>query len=114
MKRVTAGSFKGAPRAGALVQATGKAGKRQGLEPADVVVAVDGYAVQNAAQYQVIRNISLDPAMRVVVWRAGRFVEVATRLRFDWVYGRINDYKPSPKTEPVAPAAAAAATGANR
>jgi len=111
MKPAAVASLKGAPGSGVRVRSTGETGKRNGIEAGDVIVAVDGYTVQNSRQWRVVRQVRLEPEMRLIVWRGGRYREVTAPLRFNWVYGTVVDYKPEPKAPPVTPAAAAAATG---
>jgi tetratricopeptide (TPR) repeat protein len=58
-----------------ISQTTGKLA-RFGVKVADVVVAIDGYRIANEDQYLCVRGFTDDPHMTVVVWRAGRYVEI--------------------------------------
>jgi hypothetical protein len=112
MKRVTKASFRGKPRTGAVVEDAGETGRRNGLRSGDIVVAVDGIAVQDYWQYRVAADMRTDPAMRLIVWRADGYHELQTRLRFGWAWWRIHGYTAATPRAPGAPAAAAAASGA--
>jgi tetratricopeptide (TPR) repeat protein len=95
MKRVTATGLTGTPGAGVRITYTGETGKKNGLAIGDVVVAVDGVEVRDLRQYRVARGLAQEPVLRMTVWRAGRYLEVHARVRFGWVYGRLEDYRPS-------------------
>ncbi|HXB53362.1 MAG TPA: hypothetical protein VN461_01170 [Vicinamibacteria bacterium] len=56
-------------------QTTGKL-RRFGIKVGDVIVAIDGYRIGNEDQYLCVRGFTDDPNMTVVVWRAGRYVEI--------------------------------------
>jgi tetratricopeptide (TPR) repeat protein len=58
-----------------ISQTTGKL-VRFGINLYDVIVAIDGYRIRNQDQYLCVRGFTDDPHMRVVVWRAGRYVEI--------------------------------------
>jgi tetratricopeptide (TPR) repeat protein len=49
---------------------------RFGIKVGDVIVAIDGYRIRNEDQYLCVRGFTDDPNMTVVVWRAGRYVEI--------------------------------------
>ena len=69
----------------------------------DIVVAVDGMRVQNLAQYYAVKTASLDPVMRVIVWRDLKYVEVTAPLRYGGVWGVVRPY-PAPRSfNPTAP-----------
>ena len=94
MKRVTTSRLTGTPGAGVRITYTGETGKQNGLSIGDVVVAVDGIEVQDLRQFRVARNIAQEPVVRITVWRGGRYFEIPARLRFGWVYGRVENYRP--------------------
>lgn len=50
---------------------------RFGLRSGDHLVALDGYRVQNAAQFRAVLGFTDAPQMTALVWREGRYVEVS-------------------------------------
>ena len=76
LKQVTVASFSGAPTSGIQFQATNAAMQVFGLSSDQVVVALDGYAVQSAAQYTFVRNMSASPEMHFIVWDGGAYKEI--------------------------------------
>jgi tetratricopeptide (TPR) repeat protein len=55
--------------------------RRFGARLGDVIVALDGFRVQNAAQYFCIRGLSDDPNMTAIVWRNGRYEEIKGQFK---------------------------------
>lgn len=68
LKKVTLASFSGPPSAGMNFAQTNRSLSQNGLSADQVVVALDGYEVQNQNQYSFIRGLSNSPAMQFIVW----------------------------------------------
>jgi tetratricopeptide (TPR) repeat protein len=50
--------------------------KKIGLHPGDVVVAIDGYHVHNADQWETIRSFRDDPTISLIIWRGNRYQQL--------------------------------------
>lgn len=51
--------------------------EKLGLRTGDVIVAVDGYRVRTRTDLVRARALSVEPAATLIVWREGRYLEVA-------------------------------------
>jgi hypothetical protein len=96
-------SLQDPPTTGIEVTSVGKLGERLGMRVGDIVVAVDGMRVQNLAQYYAVKTASLDPVMRVIVWRDLKYVEVTAPLRYGGVWGVVRPYPALPSRNPTTP-----------
>ncbi len=76
LKKVTLDSFSGPPATGFSFAQTTEAMQRAGLSSEQVVVALDGYAVQNQAQYVSVRALSISPTMKFIVWDGQAYREI--------------------------------------
>jgi hypothetical protein len=54
--------------------------RRFGLERGDVVVALDGWRVENRVQYLCVRSFTDEPGMTAIVWRKEKYQEIAGRF----------------------------------
>ena len=61
---------------------------RFGLRKGDVVVALNGYAVRNDEQYELVWSLDDAPEATAIVWRDGRYVEVKGPMA-DTKYGPV-------------------------
>jgi len=68
LKQVTLADFSGPPTGGMRFQATNAAMKSNGVSSDQVIVALDGYKVENVAQYTMARGFSDSPNMQLIVW----------------------------------------------
>jgi tetratricopeptide (TPR) repeat protein len=68
LRKVTLASFSGAPRDGMSFTQSSDDLQHNGLSPDQVVVALDGYAVESQAQYVFVRSLSDSPTMQFIVW----------------------------------------------
>jgi tetratricopeptide (TPR) repeat protein len=50
--------------------------RETGLRTGDLIVAADGYRVHNAEQWTTIRSFSDDPAISLIVWRGGGYLQL--------------------------------------
>jgi S1-C subfamily serine protease len=80
MKKVAIGDFTAAPTEGVKVDTTNENTDRAGLKRGDVFVALDGYRVQNIKQYMLVRALTDDPKINLIVWNGTKYVEVAISL----------------------------------
>jgi hypothetical protein len=87
-------ALRDAPVAGVEVAGVEKIGTRHGVHLNDIIVAVDGVRVNNRAQYYAAKAMSIDPDMRLTVWRDLKYVEVTGPLRFGGLWGAVRDYDP--------------------
>ncbi len=76
LKRVTLPSFEGLPKKGIRFSTTNSAMRANGLSSDQVIVALDGYQVENTAQYTRVRWFSKSPDMTFIVWDANAYREV--------------------------------------
>jgi tetratricopeptide (TPR) repeat protein len=78
LERVTMAELTSPPTPDHTVVITGRfqSSTRFGLQKDDLVVAVNGYRVRNSQQYQLIWSFDDKPDATVIVWRAGRYVEI--------------------------------------
>lgn len=68
LRHVTAASFSGPPTAGVKFELNGPLLTQNGLNNSQIIVAVDGYVVENAEQYRFARNLSSSPHMQIITW----------------------------------------------
>lgn len=71
-----------APARGVYIEKDSVAARAAGLHAGDIIVAVDGWHVDNVAQYRVIRALSLDGGVALTIWRAGPSVVTIPDRRF--------------------------------
>jgi tetratricopeptide (TPR) repeat protein len=93
-----------APLYGVEVAEVEKIGERSGIHLHDIIIAVDGIRVNNRAQYYAAKAMSLEPAMRLTIWRDLKYTEVTGPVRYGGLWGSVMDYEPgSRKAAPVQP-----------
>jgi tetratricopeptide (TPR) repeat protein len=76
MKKVTIGSFSGPPESGMEFTGASDSMRKFGIAAGQVIVALDGYAVQNKAQYTAIRSLSDSPEMKFIIWDGQTYREI--------------------------------------
>src|SRR3954468_733495 len=92
------------PVYGVEVAAVERIGERAGVRTHDIIVAVDGIRVNNLAQYYSAKAMSLDPNMRVTVWRDLKYTETTGPIRYGGMWGAVKNYQAGVKqATPVAP-----------
>jgi hypothetical protein len=92
------------PVYGVEVAAVEKIGERAGVRAHDIIIAVDGIRVNNLAQYYSAKAMSLDPNMRMTVWRDLKYTEMTGSLRYGGMWGSVKNYQAGAKpATPVAP-----------
>jgi hypothetical protein len=86
------------PTDGARVTFVFPRARRIGLRKDDIVVAIDGLRVRDAWARPVITNLRLEPDMALVVWRDGRYQELALEVPQRWFGATFETYKPPQQT----------------
>jgi tetratricopeptide (TPR) repeat protein len=76
MKKVALAGLSGPPSVGITFAQTNDAMRAFGLSSDQVVIALDGYAVQTEAQYVFVRALSDSPAMHFIVWDGHAYREI--------------------------------------
>ena len=87
MNKVSIEDFKGQPSSGVRFRNRNQTMRQHGLKAGDVIVAMDGYRVENYGQYRAIIKMKDDPDFSVIVWRTSRYFEVKANLPdrlFNW------------------------------
>jgi tetratricopeptide (TPR) repeat protein len=81
------------PEDGVVLVGTSVEAAKAGLQPQDVIVALNGFRVRDYDQYRVVRGLSRAPELDLVVWRAGRYLEIAARHPQRWFGVEVRSYK---------------------
>jgi hypothetical protein len=76
MKDVTLNSFTGPPAAGCRFISMTPSLAEAGIRTTDVVVALDGHAVDNQNAYLFIRGLSDAPELNLIIWRQNAYQEI--------------------------------------
>jgi len=87
-------TLKEAPLSGLEVTSVKTIGERYGMHANDIIVAVDGVRVNDLDQYYAAKTMSLDPTMRLIVWRELKYMEVAGPIRYGSTWGYVKRYGP--------------------
>jgi tetratricopeptide (TPR) repeat protein len=74
-----------APRDGAHVMGHSRMLLDAGLRAGDVVVALDGWRIHTAAQYDTVRRFTRDDEMRFTFWRGGSYQEAKGPVKDRWL-----------------------------
>jgi hypothetical protein len=64
------------PAHGLFVEGDSPAAREAGIQRGDIIVAVDGWHVDNMPQYYAVRAFPLDGRFTLTIWRANRLREV--------------------------------------
>jgi tetratricopeptide (TPR) repeat protein len=67
-------SFQGPPQTGCRIVDDNELLEQAGLQPGDIIVAMDGYRVESEPQYRYLRDRSRDPHMDLIIWRGSRYL----------------------------------------
>jgi hypothetical protein len=92
-----------APASGLEVISVKRIGERYGMHQDDIIVAVDGVRVGSLDQYHAAKTMSVDPMMRLIVWRDLKYTEVAAPIRYGGVWGYVKEYGPGTRKPDKAP-----------
>jgi hypothetical protein len=76
--KVDLSHFTAAPSAGCKITGNSETLLESGLRPNDVIVAVDGYLVENARQFGYVSALKNDPHIEIIVWRNSRYMTAHT------------------------------------
>jgi len=76
LQQVTVESFSGPPQKGVAIRETSAFLEAKGLKQGMVIVALDGYRTDNFSQYGLVRSLTTDPQMKIVVWDGQKYSEV--------------------------------------
>ena len=82
------------PTDGARVTFTYPRARRLGLRQDDVIVAIDGLRVRDQAARPVLANLEIDNDMKLVIWRDGRYQELALDFPQRYFGAMFDTYKP--------------------
>jgi hypothetical protein len=77
LKAAGISDFSDRPRNGVSIDGSNDRTEANGLRPGDVIVAIEGKRVETFEQYLFIRNLSSDPHFRLIIYRDGKYREVA-------------------------------------
>jgi hypothetical protein len=80
LERISRAELTAPPYQGVLILDETAEGRRVGIHQDDIVVAIDGYRVRTHQQYMTVRAFKVDPHVEWIVWRDGRYFEVAAEL----------------------------------
>jgi hypothetical protein len=80
------------PADGVVVSGWSNVTRRIGLEPGDVLTAIDGQRIHNRKQYYFVRDASNDPNISYIIWRRGKYIEIKANLPGRKIIATINDY----------------------
>lgn len=76
VKKVALADFTDPPTAGVRLDSGSPTLKQFGLEPGQIVVALDGHRIESLAQYTTIRSLNSDPEMTVIAWDGQAYREL--------------------------------------
>lgn len=88
-----------APTGGLQIMDSSRVATKAGLAPGDVVVAVDGIAIQTRAQYTTVRLVRREPELPLIVWRKDHYLAAIARQFERWLDVEIKPYKAPPGNE---------------
>jgi hypothetical protein len=85
------------PIDGVLIKGSSPTVAEARLQPGNVIVALDGYRVQNLRQYNWVRFLAPDDApMNLAVWQGSGFADVRANPPQRWFDADFENYKPAP------------------
>jgi tetratricopeptide (TPR) repeat protein len=76
IEKVGLSDFQAVPADGVSINEATDLARAAGLKAGDIIVAIDGIRVHNFKQYSVAREMSQDPEMVLIVWRANDYREM--------------------------------------
>lgn len=80
MQTAALSEFSGFPSNGVIFLNSNRIMAQYGLGTHDIIVAIDGYKVENRDQYEFIRSLNDSPRMDLVVWHRNHYVAVQPEL----------------------------------
>jgi hypothetical protein len=92
LQRVVAHALPAEPANGVSFATFGKRAAAAGLEPGDVIVAVDGWRVASTREYAVAARLAFDPTMTLTVWRSGRYRQLTANVPQRWLGCRLKNF----------------------
>jgi hypothetical protein len=90
---VTFDALKAPPHDGVLITSSSEILLRSGLLKGDIIVALDGYRVQNDQQYECILHFTRDPKMDLIVWRKNQYKEINAEVKDRYLGAWTASYK---------------------
>ena len=93
LEHASVSALTGAPDGGVRITKTGLRGEQTGLRTGDIIVAVDGVRVRDFEQYVVMKYQKWTPEMQFTIWRGGKYLDVATTLRHQWIVNKLEDFR---------------------
>lgn len=81
LESVTLPSLRGAPRDGVLVKIANQRMNDVGLKQGAILVALDGFRVRTVEQYACVRALTETPALHLIAWQDGAYIELTPTLK---------------------------------
>ena len=80
IEEVQLGSFQGPPTDGVLIKSPSELLHRHGMEPGDVIVAINGKRTRSQQQYTFLRDQDADQPMTLIVWKSGNYAQLSVNV----------------------------------
>jgi tetratricopeptide (TPR) repeat protein len=77
LKRIELAQLKSPPKAGVVITESNFFAEKCGLKLDCVVEGLNGYFADNSAQYDIVRDLTIAPAMKAIFWDGQKHNEVA-------------------------------------
>ncbi len=81
LREVDLSDFTLKPEKGVIILSSSQKLREYGLASGDIIVAIDGYQVDNLEQYYIVRDKSDEPQVRFIVWHKNRYLNVDAKLK---------------------------------
>lgn len=75
-KKVALSDFQEAPKSGARVIKDSQLAGMAGINKGNIIVGIDGYQIENQAQYFYIRSLEITQELKLIVWTESGYREV--------------------------------------
>ncbi len=93
MKTVALPDFKQSPKHGVLVATNSDLAAGHGIQAGHVIVALDGFTVEDTAQYMLVRGLEADSVpLRLIIWDGTEYREVTAQVPERKLQCQINDF----------------------
>ncbi len=81
MRQVDLSDFQQKPEKGVIILSWSRKLSENGLASGDIIVAVDGYQVDNLDQFYIVRDKVDDPQVSFIVWHKNRYLHIDAKLK---------------------------------
>lgn len=71
---------KDGPLSGLMVTGENEAVRKSGIRAKDIIACVDGYPVENMAQYRLVMDLNQDPDVTFTIWRRDQYLQTKAHL----------------------------------